>query len=94
MFENRKFGIYPQNTGFDDLTIEYKLRLFTRQPIDCLNGNKVEGMKVSLIGQSLDNRIYENNPRNTGFNDLPFDGYERFIARIILYCINDNIVFR
>ena len=37
--------------------------------------------------------IYENNPWNSYFDDLPFDGDERLIARRRLYRINDDIIF-
>ena len=48
--------------------------LFTKQPIDSLTNNIVERLKVILIKLSFDNIIYENNPRNDDFDDLPFDG--------------------
>ena len=51
-------------------------------------------LKVSSIEQSFDNRIYESNPRNADFDDLPFDCDERFITRQRIYCIIDDIVFR
>ena len=43
------------------------------------------------------NDIFDNlkcviNPRNTNFNDLPFDFDQRFINRRQIYCINDNII--
>ena len=50
-------------------------------------------LKVSLIGWSFDNRGYESNNWNTYFNDLPFDGDERFIDVQQLYHIHDNIIF-
>ena len=67
--------------------------MFTWQTIYCLTENELERLKVSPIKQSLDNKIYESNHRNTDFNDLPFDGDERLIARQQLYRIKDNILF-
>ena len=49
LFDNMKYGIYYQNADFDDLPIEYGLRLFTKQPIDCLTDNIVERLNVSFI---------------------------------------------
>ena len=63
------------------LTIEYKRRLFTKQPINSLTDNSVERLKVNSIKRLLDNIIYESNPQNTDFDDLPFDGDEGWIAR-------------
>ena len=42
-----------------------------------MTDNIVEILKVSLIEQSFDNRIYEINPINSDLNDLPFDVDER-----------------
>ena len=92
--ENIKYDSYTQNTDFDDLTIEYKQRLFTKHPIDILNNISVERLKVSSIEMFLDNRIYESNPKNSDFYDLPCDGDEMLIARQQIYCINDDIIFR
>ena len=55
--------------------------LFTKRPIYCLTNNIVERLKVSLIKQSLDNRIYESNPQNDYFGGLPCDRDERLINR-------------
>ena len=41
----------------------------------------------------LDNRIYESNPWNEDFGDLPFDDDKSFIARQQLCSINDGILF-
>ena len=38
-------------------------------------------LKVSLTKQSLYNRKYKGSHRNANFDDLPFDGDDRFIAR-------------
>ena len=54
--------------------------MFTKQPIDRLTDNIVEGLKVGLIGQSFDDITYESHPQNDDFDDLPFDGDERFIT--------------
>ena len=51
-------------------------------------------MKVSTIRQQLVDIIYEINPRDANFDNLPFDGDERLIARQKIYRINDDIVFR
>ena len=59
------------------LPIEYKQRLFTKRLIDRLTDNSVEKLKVKSIKQQLDNRIYEGNPQNSNFSDLPFEGDER-----------------
>ena len=67
------------------MPIKYKQRLFTKQPIDSLTNNSLKMLKVSLIKQSLDNRIYKSSYQNYDFNDLPFDGDERMIARRQLY---------
>ena len=61
--------------------------------INRLTDNIVERSQVNYTKQFFDNIMYESNPRHTDFDDLPFDGYERFITRQRLYCINDNIVF-
>ena len=37
--------------------------------------------------------MYESNPQNTDFSDLPFDGNQRLIYGQRLYHINDDIVF-
>ena len=58
IFENIKYDSYPQDNDFNDLPIEYEQRLFPKLPIYCLTNNIVEMLKVSLIKQSLDNRIY------------------------------------
>ena len=69
--------------------------MFTKLPIYRLTNNIVERPKVSSIERSLDNRIYERNPRNADFDaDLPFDGDESLIDIRRIYCINDNILFR
>ena len=94
MFENIKYGNYPRNSDFDDSPIEYEQRLFTKQPINFLDSNIVESLKVSLIKLSLDNIIYKSNPWNADFYDLPFGGGERFIVRRLIYRINDDIIFR
>ena len=67
--------------------------MFIERPIYRLTDNKVKGLKVGFIEQSLNNRRYEINPQNENFDDLPFDGDERLIARRQLYCINDNMLF-
>ena len=68
LFENKQYGSYPQNSNFDGFTIEYKPRLFTELPMDRLTNNKVERVKVGSIEQLLDNRGYESNNRNAGFD--------------------------
>ena len=93
LFEHIKYGIYPQNADFYDAPIEYKKRLFTQQTIYCLTDNKLERLKVSLTKWSLDNRRHKSNHQNDDFYDLPFDGDEMMIARQLLYCINDIIIF-
>ena len=67
--------------------------MFKTQPIDSLTYNSVERFKVSLIKQSLGNIIYESNPQNSDFGDLPFDSDEILIAKRWVYHINDDIVF-
>ena len=83
LFENIKYGSYPQHADFERLHIEYKQRLYTKLPIDCLTDNIVERLKVSLIERSLNNRIYGTNPWNADLDYLPFHGNERLIARQI-----------
>ena len=51
-------------------------------------------LKINSTKWSLDNRIYGSNDQNSDFDDLNFDGEERFISRRQLYGINDNIEFR
>ena len=68
--------------------------MFTKQPIDCLTDNSVEMVKVSLIGQSLDNRRYGSNHQNYDPGDLPCDGDENLIARRQIYCVDDGIILR
>ena len=91
-FENIKYISYPRNADFDDLPIEYEKRFKKKLPIDSLNDNTKEKLKVVLIECSLDNRIYESNPKNNNFGDLHFDGDESLIARQRIYRINDDIV--
>ena len=57
-----------------------KLTLSTKLPIDSLTDNIVERLKFSLVERSFYNRIYERNPQNSDFVDLPFDGDQRLIA--------------
>ena len=38
--------------------------------------------------------MYENNPQNIDFDDLPFDGDERMITRRRINHINDDIIER
>ena len=76
------------------MPIEYELRLFLKRPIYCLTNNIVESLKVSLIKWLFDHIIYEINPPNADFDDVPFGGDESLIPRRRLYCINDNILFR
>ena len=47
--ENIKYGNYPWNNDFNDLPIEYKQRLLTKQPIYCLTNNSTEMLKVTSI---------------------------------------------
>ena len=61
---------------FDYLPIEYEQRVSTKVTIDCLTNNRVEKLKVSLIEQLFDNVIYESNPQNVDFDDLPFNDDE------------------
>ena len=71
------------------------LYIFTKQPIDCLNDNIVERLKVSYIERSFDSRIYESNTQNDDLNYLPFDGDERLITRQQIYRIHFYyIIFR
>ena len=88
------YVINDQNADFDDLPIEYEKKLFAKRQIDCLTGNILERLKVSLIKRSFDNRIYKTNPRNDDFDYLTFDGDERLITIQQIYCINYDIVFR
>ena len=63
-------------------------------PIDRLTDHIVERLKVIFIKGSFDNRIYESNPWNDYLSYLPFYRDERLITRQIIYCINDDVVFR
>ena len=36
--------------------------------------------------------MYESNPRNANFVDLPFDDDQRLIDRRWIYCVIDNIL--
>ena len=92
LFENIKYGSYPRNADCDDSPFEYEQRLFTKRPIYCLTNSIIERLKFILIVRSFDNRIYEINPQNTNIHDSPFDGYEKFITRLPLYHIHDDIV--
>ena len=56
LFEKIKYYRCSKNSFFDGLSIEYKQRLFTKQPIDCLTDNKVVKLRVSFIKLYLDNR--------------------------------------
>ena len=92
--ENIRYGSYPQNDDYDDLPIEFEQRLFKERLIDHLTDKKIESLKVSFFERLLDKKIYESNPRNADYENLPFGGDEKLIARQQLYRINDTIVFR
>ena len=94
MFEKIKYDSYPWNAIFGDLPIEYEQRLFTKLPIYSLTDNLVEKLRCSLIKRSVYNKIYESNSQNSDFDEKPFDGDERLIARRRISRINDDIVFR
>ena len=68
--------------------------LFTKLPTYCLTSNIVERLKVSVIKRSFDNRIYESDPLNANFDELPFDVDESLITIRQIYCINYEIMFR
>ena len=69
-------------------------KVCSKIPIDRLNNNIVEMLKVSSIKRSFHNRIYEINPQNADFGDLPFDGDHMLIAKLLIYRINNAIIFR
>ena len=73
-------------TIFDGLPFEYDQRLITRWPIDSLNGEILEMLKVSSIEQSFVKLKRGSNPRNDDFSDLPFDYYQRLITIQQIYC--------
>ena len=75
------------NDGYNDLYIKYKQRLFIKRQIYPLIDNIVERLKVNLIKLLLDNKIYQINPWNADFDDLPFDGEKRLLAKRRLYHI-------
>ena len=60
--------------------------------MDCLTDNILEKLNISSIKRSFENLMYESNPQNYNFNDLPFDGDERLITRLQIYCLNDIVV--
>ena len=93
-FDNIEYVSYPKISYFGDLPIEYEQRLFTKQPIDFLSDSIIERLKVSLIEQYFDNRIYASTPWNAYFGYLPFDGGNILITRQLIYHINDDILFR
>ena len=68
--------------------------MLTKQLIYSLTNNIVERLEVSSIERSFDNIIYESKPLNANFDDLPFDGDEILIARLQIYDVNYDIVFR
>ena len=76
------------------MPIEYEQKFFTKKLIYSLTNNIVERLEVSSIERSFDNIIYESKPLNANFDDLPFDGYEILIARLQIYDVNYDIVFR
>ena len=80
-FDTINYDSYPQNSDFNYLPIEYKQRLFTERSIYRLTDNSVDRLQVSLIEKYFDNLIYESNTQNANFDDLPFVGGERLIAR-------------
>ena len=47
---------------------------------------------VSLIERYFDNGMYESNPQNADFDDLPLDGDQRLITRQNIYRIHDDII--
>ena len=67
--------------------------MFAKISIDSLTNNIVESLKFILIGQSIDNRIYEINPHNAYFGDLNSGVDKRFITIHQIYRINDDIIF-
>ena len=46
--------------------------MFKNRPIDSLNVNIVEILKISFIGIFFDNLMYESHPQNTDSNEIPF----------------------
>ena len=42
----------------------------------------------------FDNVIYESNPQNVDFDDLPFNDDESWITRRNIFCINDDSIFK
>ena len=73
-------------TIFDGLPFEYDQRLITRWPIDILNGEILERLKVSSIEQSFSKLKRGSNPRNDDFDDLPFEFYQNLITIRKIYC--------
>ena len=74
-----KYGSYPRNTDFNDLPIEYEQFFLTKQTIDRFADNIEKFLNVRSIERQFDNRIYESNPQNDDFNNIPFDGSKRYI---------------
>ena len=91
-FDNIIYESNPQNVDFDDLPFDGNELLITWQKIYCFTNNIIERLKVSSIKQLLYNIMYKINPRNSDFDDLPFDGDERLVAIRWLYRINDESV--
>ena len=54
LFENIKYGSCSQNDDPGDLPFEYELRLFKKPPIDRLNDNIIERLKVSSTKLAFD----------------------------------------
>ena len=51
-------------------------------------------LKFSSIEIPFDNLMCVSKPRRSDFNDLPFDGDQRWVPRRRIYCINYDIVER
>ena len=92
LFEKWKYWSYPQNADFYHLLFEYDPSFFEKRPIDRLNDNIIEGLKVSLIEWLFDKLKYVSNPQNSDLCDLSFDCGKMLITRRWIYHINDWIV--
>ena len=71
---------------------EYDPSFFEKRPIDRLNDNIIEGLKVSLIERFFDEIKFVGNPLNAHFVYLDFDCDQRFITRRRIYRLNENII--
>ena len=66
--------------------------MFTKIPIDSLNYDKVERLRVISVELFFENLMYVSNTWNENFYDLPLYGYQSLISGQRIYFVNDDII--